>query len=294
MPSQTSQPFTSLPYDSTTVDDIVAAFDRDGAVILSDFASPDAIRTLNKELGLSSSASPSAVTALASKSRTFVYDFLKSPKLLQFLDAKLQKTTRIWHGEERLSNTSRPQLSATVVFDSAPGSQAEPLHRHDDIYFAEHPLSQPVEIWALWSGSPEGNTTENGCVEGIIGSHTWGEDWDPAGHVLASTEMKTGSCLLLHGSLVHRGGANQSRVLRRSIGASWTQGHLRQEENQYLNISKEKAMSLDEPTQRLIGYKINAPMGGWYELRDPITYLARPDDKVDTVQREFRDEDVVG
>jgi ectoine hydroxylase-related dioxygenase (phytanoyl-CoA dioxygenase family) len=117
----------------------------------------------------------------------------------------------------------------------APGSQAEPLHRHDDIYFADHPLSQPVEIWALWSGGPEGNTTENGCVEGIIGSHTWGEDWDPAGHVLASTEMKTGSCLLLHGSLVHRGGANQSGVLRRSIGASWTQGHLRQEENQVID-----------------------------------------------------------
>jgi hypothetical protein len=62
---------------------------------------------------------------------------------------------------------------------------------------------------------------------------------------------------------------------------------------QYLNISKEKAMSLDEPTQRLIGYKINAPMGGWYELRDPITYLAKPEDMIDMVQREFRDEDVV-
>jgi hypothetical protein len=36
---------------------------------------------------------------------------------------------------------------------------------------------------------------------------------------------------------------------------------MRQEENQYLAIPKEIAMSLDEQTQRLIGYKINAPMG---------------------------------
>jgi hypothetical protein len=36
---------------------------------------------------------------------------------------------------------------------------------------------------------------------------------------------------------------------------------MRQEENQYLATSKEEAMKLDEQTQRLIGYKINAPMG---------------------------------
>jgi hypothetical protein len=125
MPSQKSSPpsFTTLPYSTTSIADIVAVFDRDGAIILSEFATPETIGTVKKELGLSGSASPSAVTALASKSSTFVYDFLKSPKLLEFLDAKLQKTTRIWHGEERLSNTSRPQLSATVVFDAAPGQK---------------------------------------------------------------------------------------------------------------------------------------------------------------------------
>lgn len=84
---------------------------------------------------------------------------------------------------------------------------------------------------------------------------------DPKGHPLAASTMAPGSCLLLHGSLIHRGGANTSSHLRRTIGASWTQGHMRQEENQYLNISKEQAMNLDEKTQRLIGYKINAPMG---------------------------------
>jgi ectoine hydroxylase-related dioxygenase (phytanoyl-CoA dioxygenase family) len=69
------------------------------------------------------------------------------------------------------------------------------------------------------------------------------------------------SCLLLHGSTIHRGGGNSSPDTHRLLGASWTQGHMRQEENQYLATSKEDAMNLPEETQRLIGYKINAPMG---------------------------------
>ena len=73
--------------------------------------------------------------------------------------------------------------------------------------------------------------------------------------------MKPGDCLLLHGSTIHRGGENSSTKLRRTLGASWTQGHMRQEENQFLNIPKEVAEKLDEKTQRLIGYKMNPPFG---------------------------------
>lgn len=84
---------------------------------------------------------------------------------------------------------------------------------------------------------------------------------DPSAQTLATAEMQPGSCLLIHGSTIYRGAANTSASIRRSIGVSWTQGHLRQEENQYLNITKEQAKSLEEKTQRFIGYKTNAPMG---------------------------------
>jgi hypothetical protein len=77
--------------------------------------------------------------------------FLLEKKLLEFLDARLSQTTKIWHGEERLKNTSRPQLSATVVFDLPAGRKAEPLYRNDDIYFVDHPLDIAVEVWALWN-----------------------------------------------------------------------------------------------------------------------------------------------
>jgi hypothetical protein len=57
----------------------------------------------------------------------------------------------IWHGEERLTNTLRPQLSATVAFDLPAGRKAKPLYRHDDIYFVDHPLDIAVEVWAIWN-----------------------------------------------------------------------------------------------------------------------------------------------
>jgi len=179
----------------------------------------------------------------------------------------------MWHGDEKLTNTSKPYLSATVVFDLPSGREAEPLHRHDDIYFFDHPLEIAVEIWALWNLGDEEMMLDSGAPDAILGSHKWEEDWDPSGQELTSLTMPPNSCLLLHGSTIHRGGANTTNATKRILGVSWTQGYIRQEENQYLAISKEEAAALDEPTQRLIGYAINPPYGGWYELRDPLTYL---------------------
>jgi len=203
-------------------------------------------------------------------------------KVLQILDACLSKTTKIWHGEERLTNTSRPQLSATVAFDLPAGRKAEPLHRHDDIYFVDHPLDIAVEIWALWNLGNTELSAGNGAPDLILGSHKWGDEWEPNGHELTSLSIPPGACLFLHGSTIHRGGSNDSEISHRILGASWTQGHMRQEENQYLAISKEETMNLDEKTKILLGYRINPPFGGFYELRDPMTYFA-PEGEVDSM-----------
>ncbi|EXJ88761.1 hypothetical protein A1O3_01825 [Capronia epimyces CBS 606.96] len=286
MPSAKAPAFTTLPADSTD-EAILEAFDRDGAVIISGLLSQDSVRAIQKELKLESDAvSPQAITALASKSPTTVDQVILSEQLKRLLYARMSKTTRIWHGEDRLSNTSRPWLSATVVFETAPGEQAQPLHRHDDIYFVDHPLEIPAETWALIALDDEGSGEAGSMVDAILGSHRWDEEWDPSGHSLASTVLKRGDCLLLHGSTVHRGGENGSSRVRRTLGVSWTRGHMRQEENQFLNITKEQAMSLDERTQRAIGYNVNPPYGGWYELRDPITYL-QAEETVDKTMREF-------
>ncbi|EXJ83494.1 hypothetical protein A1O1_07117 [Capronia coronata CBS 617.96] len=292
MPSAKVPALTTLASD--TADEVILeAFDRDGAVIISNLLSEKCVQDVLAELKIESSdhVSPNPITALAAKSPTTVDQVILSPQLKRLLDARMSKTTRIWHGDDKLYNTSRPYLSATVVFETAPGEKAQPLHRHDDIYFVDHPVEIAAEIWALIALDDQGADGEAGgsMVDAILGSHKWDEEWDPSGHSLASTVMKRGDCFLLHGSTVHRGGENASTKVRRSLGVSWTQGHLRQEENQFLAIAKEDAMKLDERTQKAIGYNVNPPYGGWYELRDPITYL-QSEEKVDKTMREFLDD----
>lgn len=143
MASANNSPPTSLSY-SPPLSEILSSFDHHGAVVLTDFSSAELFSKAKHDICASS-------TALAAKSPTFVKDFLLEKKLLEFLGARLAKTTKIWHGEERLTNTSRPQLSATVAFDLPAGRKAEPLHRHDDIYFVDYPLDIAVEVWALWN-----------------------------------------------------------------------------------------------------------------------------------------------
>jgi hypothetical protein len=169
MPSATStSPPTELPFRSST-SEILSSFDTHGAVVLTDFLDATTISKLQTEL-------KGCSTGLASKSPTFVKVLLE-PKLLELLDSRLSKTTKIWHGEERLTNKSRPQLSATVVFDHKIGRVAEPLHRHDDIYFVDHPLDIAVEIWALWNLGDKEMVFGSGAPDVVLGSHKWGEEW---------------------------------------------------------------------------------------------------------------------
>jgi len=164
-----SSPATSLPF-SSPLSEILSSFDHHGAVVITEFSSSEIFSKVKNDLSTSS-------TALAAKSLTFVKSFLSEKKLLEFLDARLSKTTKIWHGEERLTNTSRPQLSATVVFDLPPGREAEPLHRHDDIYFVDHPLNIAVEVWALWNLGDDEMTLGSGAPDVVLGSHKWEEEW---------------------------------------------------------------------------------------------------------------------
>lgn len=176
MPSRTESPsVTTIPFSSSD-EEILRLFDRDGAVILSNSTTPSILSKVVEELTIDPKITSSEpITALASKSPTLVNEILLSPKILGLMDARLSKSTKIWHGYDRLTNTSRPQLSATVVLESPPGTKAEELHRHDDVFYAEHPLDIAVEIRAIWA--LEGATELNGRVEVVLGSQKLGEDW---------------------------------------------------------------------------------------------------------------------
>ena len=71
--------------------------------------------------------------------------------------------------------------------------------------------------------------------------------------------MRAGSVVLYTGSVYHGGGANttadQTRI---GVNITYNRGWLRQEENQYLAVSRECAATLDEDLLRLMGYQKGA------------------------------------
>jgi ectoine hydroxylase-related dioxygenase (phytanoyl-CoA dioxygenase family) len=73
--------------------------------------------------------------------------------------------------------------------------------------------------------------------------------------------MATGSCLFYTGKVYHGGGANRSEHTRVGLNITYVVGWLRQEENQYLSVPQEVAMTLPDELLRLMGYRMGAYAG---------------------------------
>ncbi len=64
---------------------------------------------------------------------------------------------------------------------------------------------------------------------------------------------------------------------RLAVAISFTQGHRRQEENQYLVVPKETVRKYPKQVQELIGYQVSPPYCGWVEMNDPSIVLEQED-----------------
>ena len=88
--------------------------------------------------------------------------------------------------------------------------------------------------------------------------------------------MPRGSLLLYLGTTMHGGGANHSEGPRAGLINTYSLGWLRQEENQYHNVSRDVARKHSTTIQRLMGYCVHPspdgrlgtwqnPDGSWVE-----------------------------
>ncbi len=79
--------------------------------------------------------------------------------------------------------------------------------------------------------------------------------------------MPRGSLLLYLGTTVHGGGANRNEAPRAGLINTYSLGWLRQEENQYLNVPREVAMTHSTTIRHLMGYcrhpSPNGYLGTW-------------------------------
>ena len=135
---------------------------------------------------------------------------------------------------------------------------------------------------------------QNGATEVLIGSHKW-EKQKLAKYIKLNdhsaegihgdnlreapneekkvVELKAGSLMLAKGTLIHRGGANNSSKPRLIVTPQYCFGWVRQIENMIASVSKENAIKLDEEVRRLMGYSIHPPFIGYVDGVHPKKLL---------------------
>ncbi len=213
-------------------------FDRDGTMFETDFNGYQTLR----------------LNAVLARSRTSA-ELIGHARVMEVADAIL------------LPHCSSYQLGSATGIEIAPGERQQELHRDDDIYPVRLP-GMETQLGALWALNDF--TTENGATCVIPGSHRVSDLSASAGDVVQAT-MPKGSLLLYMGSTIHGGGANRSDRSRACLINTYSLGWLRQEENQYLSVPRETAMSYPEHIQRLMGYQAHSPTLGTYP-GDPDGY----------------------
>ncbi|MYW00125.1 phytanoyl-CoA dioxygenase family protein [Streptomyces sp. SID3343] len=273
-------------HSGTPTAQIVAAMERDGAVIVTDFLAPDVLERFNRELDpLLGDARPGHggefvndlvaaffgdhvrhVAGLAGKSSTFVDEVLVHP---------------VYEGVNRAvlgASCEQHILNIGHVMDRGPGAQRQYLHR-DQLVWHHVPASagqiQVSSVVAL-----NDFTADNGATVVAPGSHQWPWERRPLESELAVAEMPAGSAVLYLGSTIHAGGTNSTRdTWRRGIHISYCAGWLRTEENQYLVVGPDRVRTMSTHARTLLGYTAHdgTATGGGYlgtvELAGPERLL---------------------
>lgn len=178
-------------------------------------------------------------------------------------------------------------LTATQAICMSPGETPQPWHTDDLFYSLPRPrpmisLSTIVAIDAF--------TAENGGTEVIPGSHLWSDqeiggiyqtgdsEIDPAyvdrvAELAVPVAMPAGACVVFAGTLLHRGGANDSSGLRRAISNQYCQPWGRTQENFFLGIPPAEVAKMSPKLQSLLGYSIHPPFMGQVTASHPVKAL---------------------
>jgi ectoine hydroxylase-related dioxygenase (phytanoyl-CoA dioxygenase family) len=276
-------------------DDVSAALERDGVVIVEDLLSLDVVDRVNDEVEAAvDAASPDdemfnpvmaafhgpntkQVAGVPGISRTFAVDVMCHPMYLALADRVL------------LPSCARYQLNLGHLLQRGPGAEEQWLHR-DEVVWNDLPWPHPeVQLASVLAFVDF--TRENGGTRVVPGSHRWDDRALPASEQIfgpppdpdqiAYAEMPAGSAVIYLGGTIHGGGGNVTDIPRRGAHLSYCLGWLRTEENNYLSSPPEYAATLPRTAQELLGYAIHDSIGrgggylGMVRMQDPVELLAR-------------------
>lgn len=274
------------------LDHVVEILERDGAVIVEGFTDPATLAGLRADLGPGLEAASYSesgydgqktkrLSSLFQRS-THMSSVVTQPQFLGSARRLLQKPTHMWIGKVRMEVTPSIQISFTQAIRIDPGQGRQPLHRDDAMHLWRHP-GPPCRLQLMLAMTDF--TSANGATLVIPGSHHWDDERPPSYAEAVPAVMPAGSALLWQGGVYHGGGANTTDTPRYSLSLALDLGNLRQEENQYLAVSRETVMTLPEEVQRLLGWERCPPGLGQVETQDPLLLLERTQQELATRPR---------
>tara|TARA_R110002110_G_scaffold415748_1_gene654827 strand:- start:63116 stop:63970 length:855 start_codon:yes stop_codon:yes gene_type:complete len=174
-------------------------------------------------------------------------------------------------------------LTASQAIVIGPGETPQPWHTDDSFY----PIPRPRPMISLSTiVAVEDFTARNGGTEVIPGSHLWSDE-EVAGNYRQGDQesdpdfaqrvkdqsvavtMAAGSCLVFAGTLLHRGGANNSQGTRRAFSNQYCEPWARPQENFFLGIPRDAAATMSAKLQSLLGYSIHPPFMGQVTAEHP-------------------------
>lgn len=263
-----------------------AQFDRDGFIVFGKVLTDDEIAAIRGALqphldrdqpgrNAFEGRKTNRVYGLLAKSPVFA-DLCIHPLAMAFVEADLEASAL---------------LSACLAINLHPGETAQPWH-YDEAHIRlprPRPSAKVSAFWAI-----DATTHENGATEVLPGSHLWGDDAfagmlaeehfagaspaddDPGARADAvQAPLPAGGLMLAKGTLWHRGGANRSNASRLIVTPQYCAGWARPLETMTLSVPPEKAATLPERAQELLGYSIHPPFMGYVDGVHPKKTLPR-------------------
>jgi ectoine hydroxylase-related dioxygenase (phytanoyl-CoA dioxygenase family) len=254
-------------------EDLLAAIDRDGGVIVDSLVSSEFMDEVVSELRpwIEKTSFGTDHFEGAHTRRTGGL-IARSPRCRELLMNSLVLGVT----KHLLKRATSFQVNATQAITIGPGEPAQVIHR-DQWAFDMYPFAKNYQVIVNTIWAVTDFTEQNGATRVVPGSHRFEDKLRFTEADTEPVEMSKGSVFVYPGTTYHGGGANRSEADRIGIALSYSVSWLRQEENQYLAVPIEIARTLPEELLRLMGYQRGAYALGYVDdLRDPMEFV-RPD-----------------